>query len=70
MDERQQQDNLLAQPFLQPIAQTLDLLQDMLKVLFFLTGGLSRFKGIQPPQGDSPEQQGETKPYGTPWIRQ
>ena len=56
MDERQQQDHLLAQPFLQPIAQTLDLLQDDVKGLnFFLTGGLRRFKGIQPPQGDSPE---------------
>ena len=27
----------------------------MLKVLVFLMGGLSRFKGTQPPQGDSPE---------------
>ena len=70
MDERQQQGHLPAQPFLQPIAQTLEPLQDDVKGLSFLTGGLSRFKGIQPPQGDSPEQQGETKPYGTPWIRQ
>ena len=35
MDERQQQDHLLAQPFLQPIAQTLDLLQDDVKGLIF-----------------------------------